>query len=296
MKTMLFFANSVTVGITSLSYEIERWDSANRTAEIWVLLDTIHGNDSTRHIFIYTGNGRAPATSSGPDVFSAADAFTAVWHMGGDGDSSTGGYKDATGNQNHATGISMTAQSDTSCLVGLCPNFDGNEDYLIVPANESLDMGNTFSVMLWVKFDGGAPVNYPRILDRKSDYQDQNGWTIELGNYNDDRIGVQGSDSSGSKYDGYFTWSESNWEHIAFVFNDTTATLFANGIEKAVMPVSSVVDNDNDLYIGQYPGGGRHYWIGKMDEIRLSDTLRSAAWIKLSYENQKEGSTVVKKD
>ena len=41
---------------TPLALEIERWDPVNGLAEVWVKVDTVHGNDSTQSILMYWGN------------------------------------------------------------------------------------------------------------------------------------------------------------------------------------------------------------------------------------------------
>ena len=54
-------------------------------------------------------------------------------------------------------------------------------------------------------------------------------------------------------------------------------------------PIGSSVQ---PCYIGAR-GGTEGFWGGYLDELQVSDTNRSAAWIKLSYENQRQGSAFI---
>ena len=58
----------------------------------------------------------------------------------------------------------------------------------------------------------------------------------------------------------------------------------------AVADTSSASNTTNNLYLGEYGGGG-YYYHGLMDEVRISNTLRSAAWIATEYNNESSPST-----
>jgi len=81
----------------ALSYEIERWvDGSNNrdTAEIWVKVDTVYGNNGSQNIVMYWGNPGALSISNGAGAFDTANGFAGVWHLGENSDS----MYDATGN------------------------------------------------------------------------------------------------------------------------------------------------------------------------------------------------------
>src|SRR6185295_11505385 len=66
-----------------LSYQIEKWDSAGKSAAIWVLVDTILGNINNQRIRMHWGKSGAADSSNGAAVFKTANGFQAVWHMNG---------------------------------------------------------------------------------------------------------------------------------------------------------------------------------------------------------------------
>jgi hypothetical protein len=83
-----------TSGGVHIPYQIERWDSTNQVAEIWVKVDVL-GNNNTQSITMYWGKAGAADSSSGSAVFAPANGFAGVWHMS---DGGTGPRADATGN------------------------------------------------------------------------------------------------------------------------------------------------------------------------------------------------------
>ncbi|MBD3322312.1 MAG: DUF2341 domain-containing protein, partial [Chitinivibrionales bacterium] len=79
---------------TAISYEIERWDSANQVAEIWVKIDTVFGNSNIQNFEMYWGNASASSQSNGAAVFSSSYDYEGVWHLDEDGSAQRA---DATG-------------------------------------------------------------------------------------------------------------------------------------------------------------------------------------------------------
>ncbi len=116
---------------TPLSFEIEQWDAGNGNAVIWVLVNQINGN-ATQNITLHWGNAAAQSESNGAAVFSPINQFLAVWHLDEDGSDAAAGYKDATGNSHHGTGVSMNAISDVPGPAGRGQAFDGKEDFITI--------------------------------------------------------------------------------------------------------------------------------------------------------------------
>ncbi|MDD5674911.1 MAG: DUF2341 domain-containing protein, partial [Chitinivibrionales bacterium] len=95
---------------TPISYDIERFDAANSEAEIWVLIDTVYGNNSSQYITMYWGNNSANDKSSPQTVFDTANGYEGVLHFSG-----TYGFTDATYHQYDGTDI---ASSDAQGVIG----------------------------------------------------------------------------------------------------------------------------------------------------------------------------------
>ena len=114
-------------GSTALSYEIDRWTST--AAEFWVLVPSVTGN-STTDIRIYWSKSGQSTASDGTTVFSTSNNYVAVWHLNENGNTSAGGYAEATSNNSDATGVNMTGTSDVSAAIGFGQDFNGTSQYL----------------------------------------------------------------------------------------------------------------------------------------------------------------------
>ena len=65
-----------------LPCQIEQWDAANGTANVWVLIPQIKGNDR-QEIKLHWGKADAASESKGSAVFTSANGFASVLHMDG---------------------------------------------------------------------------------------------------------------------------------------------------------------------------------------------------------------------
>jgi hypothetical protein len=74
---------------------------------------------------------------------------------------------------------------------------------------------------------------------------------------------------------------DTNWHHVAATYDGSTAKIFIDGAQDASTTSNITVDSKNrDLLIGKTYGGREFgkpvgHFDGKLDEIRLSDTVRS---------------------
>ncbi|HAO98856.1 MAG TPA: hypothetical protein DCQ83_02295, partial [Fibrobacteres bacterium] len=295
-------------GVTPLSYQIENWSQSGKNAVAWVLVDTLKGNNSSQFIKMLWGKS-SPTTQSRPGaVFSTASNFQGVWHMN-KGD--TTGELDATPNafnlSNNAS--SPRAASTSSGAIGLARTFASASSQFMVALNSassalSLPFGGPFTLSSWVN-----PTT--------------NGQTVIMGK-GDNQFALQENASSffeGSDYQtgtsttpGWFSVTQGSvpstgvWSHVVFVRPSTAAeSLYVNGtlVSTTVATSSSATARNTsfNLHIGTLVSGtapgtqsaGTHarYWNGSIDEVEISNTVRSAAWNKLSYATQVTTQTAV---
>jgi Domain of unknown function (DUF2341)/Concanavalin A-like lectin/glucanases superfamily len=265
---------------TSLPYEIERWDAARGMAEIWVKVDTVHGNGNVNAINMYWGNAATTGASNGAAVFDTADGFAAVWHL-------NNGCGDATVNNNAGTNYGAI---DTEGIIGNSKKFNGADSIRI-----SGLLGSPKSVTLsaWAE------------LDMRSA---QGAEVISLG----DAAGIRMDDSrSGFGTEGTFHVSTINtdttfvsvisnknlaktgWHFIVFTFDDVNRlqSLYIDGQQNGLINNNAPINYSGvgiNTLIGKHGNGKNNYnFIGRIDEVRVSKTVNSADWITLCYMNQK---------
>ncbi len=278
----LRFANSKGV---HLPFEIERFDPNAQIADVWVLVDTVKGNDSTV-ISLYWGNANAVMQSSSGTVFDTGLGYTAVWHLN---DKALNDRRDATFNGNNAVPAPGTYEGDewTYGLIGGCDSLDDNDDHLVAP---SINAGAALTVSMWINMyeltashmqyfigKAGAVAGRPPLYSLMLNESNQLAMNVTV-------KGRPDSLSGGSL-------SINSWYFVAGTYDGTTLKVYVNGALAGSKAVSGRIDTSStNLYIGYYDRDSQKLH-GKIDEVRMLRISESADWIKLCYENQMPNST-----
>ena len=138
-----------------LPYQVERWDSSGgKVAEIWVLVDSVYGSNSSQTIRMYWNNVGVADSSSSSSVFNTSNKFQAVWHM--NGTTATSNELDATDNNFTATYF-QSAGSTT-------PLSTGGIGYSRVVTPASASTGPYFMAGVLPLNSGSATVKNARSL------------------------------------------------------------------------------------------------------------------------------------
>ena len=295
---------------TFLPYQIEQWDSA-KAATIWVLVDTVKANSLTQNIRMHWGKAGSANLSNGSSVFSVANGFQAVWHMG----SKTGDELDATANGFVAAAQAAPGDS-TGGAVGRARKFDGATQYFQVTnsATGALDFGldKNYTISAWAN-PNQIPVNGDgmKIVEKGDDQ-----WTVAVYNGSNPKYWEITTRVNGSgtymqcTSEAAAVTAESGinkWNHIVGIYrggaiNTAVAeSLWVNGVFLATRtetPTSLTTNRNTTRPVnigaqgtGVLPAGAyTRFWTGMLDEIRISNVVRSPNWVTLEYENQKPGS------
>jgi hypothetical protein len=272
--------------LTSLKYEIERWNKAGGKAEIWVKLPTVSGTSNT-DFYMYYGN---PSATDAQDPTNVWDSCAMILHL----KEASGTREDSTSNNNDGTPNAVT-KAPSEHIDG-ADSFDGTTSYVNVPTAASLNFGtNSFSYSLW--FYSKATTTQD-VLDKKGgSATDINagyklvisqaagtGFSAVLGD------GVSGHnvrlDTGSDTRRGGNVWA------MFTVVVDRTAqimTVYIGGVSLVSASISGVgsVTNTNPLRLGSQTPSGSRYYNGYLDEVRISSVARSASWIKASYNAEK---------
>lgn len=276
---------------TPLPCEIEQWDAAAQSAVVWVRIDTVRGNDSTRYIVMHYGNSTAPSASSDDAVFDTAGGFAGVWHMS---DHATEDQLDATPGAHHGTPVGYEGDESVPGIVGRANHFTGT-NYLDAG---DIDIDESFTLSTWVRPDTITGWQY--LVSKVSDTFDHFVYCLRM---SDDPTGVVGmhAGSAAGAADGTSTKTilrAETWYHIAGVCTGDSLLIYCNGALELGRPVQFTMgpleQNDRPVFIGfsQYPYGD-NYFTGSLDEVRIESRARMAAWIRLLYENQRPDQRLV---
>ena len=291
------FSNS---GGAPLPYQIERWDAAAGKAEIWVLADTVKGNNSTQRLRMYWGNASAADSSNGGAVFPTSKNLVSVFHLGASGTSARA--NSVTGG-NPATPVGYDGDETKAGIIGLCDSLDGaaTGDYLNLGAGyANFSGGFTYSawvypaaVKRWSHFlDLGNPLGPP---PASQGYDNIIVGREDMTNHLITHLYLQNDDYSLLRADEAIT--NGAWQFFTVVIANTDSSVkwYKNGVlfdsKKMAAPLSN--NNRTNNWLGRSGWVDDQYFQGKFDEVRISKTNHSATWIKLSYESQRPDQIMV---
>ncbi len=167
--------------------------------------------------------------------------------------------------------------SDTSNTTTLMFNpgnalaFDGMDDHVRISKNEVLDLGNNFSVSLWIKPGTGYGSEESGHIDIISRWgaggEGYASYLIGLNSAGNVLFHTFDSISNTSRITGDKKIKENQWSSIVCTFNEGVAAIYVNGVlDKEVNDVFAPQKSVYDLFIGQEVTGGNNYK-GIIDEV-----------------------------
>lgn len=165
--------------------------------------------------------------------------------------------------------------------------FDGRHDYVLVADSPSLDVAEALTVEAWINFEQGGTYN-PRIVSK--------GWEVRTGY----ELAVYGTGierklaflakNLGRTFSNELLFAN-RWYHVAATYDGSAVRLYINGQENTVRAVSgSIATNDVDLNIGRNSQNSTDRYKGKIAQVRIWNTARSANEIRRDMERQLTGS------
>ena len=271
-------------GETECYVEIERWDDANEKAWLWVKVPYILAYTGTE-LYLYYDKDHIDNTTYVGDTTDAVthnvwDAnFKGVWHMAQDpnGDA-TDAIKDSTSPAYEGTPSgTMLTEDLVDGQIGKGIDFDGGDDRLnfgnILPATSDLTISAIIKTL-------DVALDFQCIMAKVS------GTTMNYGFY------LKGDEVHFQFYTGGWKTHTSTTANlspgtlydVAVIFDvqNDSVKLYVDGVEKySAAETTDPTSNTHPTYIAH--DSGAEWFIGGLDEIRFSDSVRSAAWIKATY-------------
>jgi biopolymer transport protein ExbB len=255
---------------TVLSHEL---DSSNATgATFWVRIPDIQNTGTAPEVWAYYGNGSASSTSSGANVF--ADLFVSVHHLDQNG-------TDATGHGHTANSNGNERPADTTGQIGDARDFDGSNDHLDLVAEAAYDFTTALTVSAWIKRQDLGAVPYMAIVTKGD-----SAWRLarqdltQFVGFGTDE-GATSQNLAGSK-----SIDDDTWHHVAITLGNGTKRIFVDGLMDTMANANAVNVNNIEVSLGQNAEsvtGGKRFWNGDIDEVRISGTAHDAAWLHAEH-------------
>ena len=267
---------------TALPYEIESWISGG-TSYIWVRTPRINGASGSDHIWLYFGNPGATSGENPSAVWN--DRYVGVWHL-------NAAYTDSSQYGNHGT--TSNGPGNVTGPIADAGSFDGANSYVEIADSFSLDITGSLTLEAWIKKENIAG---DRIIVSKYN----KGFSARSYDLGFDRGGHFGQSyvtvsSDGVLNNGGILESTSaiandEWHHVTGVYDNSNLKLymFLDGIldSEKTSNQPSILLSDETVLIGAMWDGVvmnvNDFWHGDIDEVRISDTPRSADWLAAQY-------------
>jgi hypothetical protein len=287
---------------TKLNHEIEQYNSSAGTLCAWVNVTSLADLTDTV-IYMYYGCSNAATQENKTGAWDAN--YQAVWHLKEDpSNHSTGFIKDSTANANNgSTEASMTSDDQVSGQIDGAIDFDGSNDS-IAGIPKSLMQISPESIEIWFKTRSTAVSHLIWAGQNTGNGWGQNPeYHISLGAYigaaNSNYVSAYFGDASNRQNDaGTFTgdplfmkvaFTDTSEAHQVVLTNTgTSGILYLDGVQVSA-DASAVINSTTSWNAGTLIGrcgANSRFFNGIIDEIRISNMVRSAPWISTGYKNQ----------
>lgn len=267
-------AFSAADGTTALDFELESYDNVNGVVVFWVRFPTLSPNSDTQ-FFIYYGDSGIASDQSTTGTWDSN--YQLVLHMDGGATETDGTANGNDGTENGTGGVaSATGQ------IGTARDFvRADADFISVADDASLDITGSMTISFW--FNQSSAV-VPDLISKG----------INLSYETTTRSGVRtrwrknGSNvlTTGAAE----ALSTGVWTYLSFIQSSTGMAIYQDGAVVASNSNTTAFTPNNDpLYISRSADAVD----GIIDEVRISDTDRTADWIATEYNNQLTPATFI---
>lgn len=280
-------------GTTKLAHEVEQYNSATGQLIAWVNVPNLSASADTV-IYMYYGNPSAPAQQNAGAVWDSG--YRGVWHLDEQGTGSANDYADSTSLGNNAqggAGVASRVPARAAGKIGYGQSFSGGKViYGTTSSMGTLNGDETVSFWYEVGANSATRSNFFVLRTPGGGAANQ---AVFVGP-------VSGSCSSYAAPMGMTQWggtctidtsapAAGAWHYFAFTHSGGINRLYLDGVQVASNTAGLQSGTIGEFIWGSYNTSGSEPLTGTMDETRVSDVARSAAWIQTSYANQNAPAT-----
>lgn len=272
--------------------EIESWDAISKDAFLWTKCPTLASGVNSDLYLYYDKDAADNDTYVGETGSLAAtnvwdDSFVGVFHLSQNPASGAGAIKNSTQYGIHTTSVGSMIFSDlVDGKIGNGIDFDGSNDYLYTPsASDVFDITDNLTLECVFKWNTSPPLSrYKYIISRHENPNSLNdSYALLFNDLNRLQLGTQGGNIQST----FASWDTSSFYYLVgtYKFSDLSGDLYINGDSEilSVDNFDTMVGGANSLVIGANAPIVDTYCPGIIDEVRVSNTVRSSEWIKTTY-------------
>ncbi|MDQ1284584.1 MAG: hypothetical protein QG620_932 [Patescibacteria group bacterium] len=292
---------------TKLSHEIESYTSATGVLVAWVKIPNLTDSHDM-DLYMYYGNSTAQSQQQPTDVWD--ENFKMVQHMNQDPSGTAPQMLDSSENNNDGTsGGTMLTEDLVDAKIGKGLDFDGGgaaDDYINAGTESSIDNletqgGGGMTMSAWIYPYTLGENSVGMVASKDNGAGSDGAWSLSVGNYGGNVL-VFHKDFSDTNL--YVRSSRdivlSTWQNVVVSWNGGNSA--SSGVKFYIdgQETSHASDTDgagganSDANQSLYIGNNRFQTAtldGLIDNIRISNMVRSSEWIETEYNNQNNTST-----
>jgi hypothetical protein len=278
---------------------------------LWVRMDTVFADRPTplRLYWDYGGRDSLPAAEKPGKVFTPADGYAGAWHLNEDPAAANGKMIDASGQGNDGIPVGYSAPGANSAgVAGGSLKFDGKAQFM--GTRIAFDDPETFTALIWFRADksqGGRIFEFADKDTSRTVYFDRllhiyKDGSVHFGIYPPDSAGKAPPTASTYRILGTAKgYDDGLWHQAAGRLSDSGMAFFVDGARVANDPATHTAQVIKgywrlgyDRISGWGPSGTGEYFQGSLDEFWAVHAALSDDFVKLSFENLKPGSGLVR--
>jgi hypothetical protein len=269
---------------TVYTHEIESYNSATGELVVWVKLPLLSASQDTI-LYMYYGNPDCGNQQNSAGTWN--NGFIEVQHMTG---ASMILLKDSTANHWDITSQGGAPGFNQPGKVGQSVSFNGNSDYLQA-SGFALPTDSSYTGSAWVYVNGNQG-------SRRYAFEAMNDYSLSLLVWYNETFKNFIHTSAGTSVCYSLTTVNVNNPHWYYVTTRADAAtnnldIFINGGFQIRTAFTGTINPSQGLNIGTYRYADDYWMKGKIDEIRLSNVVRSDSWIQTEYNNMVSPSAFI---
>src|SRR3569833_971248 len=300
------FAFTLQGSSAELSYQVDTYDSVNGILFCWVRIPSL---TSTNLPLTFYFGSKNPAHSAAWSATTWASDYLAVYHF--NEASTSAPVLDATTAARNAVQANTSVTNDEIHIAANVPipgggySFNGSSSSIIQNSGTNPDITDKFTFSAWVYYNGDATSDN-KIISNEINYTQGYKLSVKYGKLETETRYV-GGDGVGNLGTGGAV-SSKTWHYIQGVFTGgtTSSATFINYVDGVAVPSSSMTIRKQRTDITPDAGDvaqmgidylkkttdpndatwATNWYNGYMDEVRISNTVKTADWIRAEYYNQ----------
>ncbi|RDE12436.1 MAG: hypothetical protein C4K49_10165, partial [Candidatus Thorarchaeota archaeon] len=282
------------IGSQTLDHEIELFEQAFNSTHAHLIahvrVPKLSSTIDTTILMLY-GNPSIGKQENPAGVWDAH--YRGIWHMRETPTVDSYAYDSSLNNKDGTFNVTMDSADHVTGKMGYALDFDGVNDGLQIP--DPLN-GQVFTFSAWVYLTATTG-DWRSVMvraDSDSNWFDMIMYARAQGAPTAYRavIGTGHTDSTWVRAQSDIILAAGTWYHLAGIHNGTHLLFYRDGsLTNTVAESIDMQDNGKPLWIGGNPVWGYAGLYGRIDEARISKTVRSGAWIAAEYSNQNNPSS-----